>query len=192
MIDLYDCDIYKNFVESIIANPEDTDTRLIFADYLEEEQGDQDWAHFIRISVSYSQSPSIEKNRQLRIILHKLSEFSFIDQRERCLMSKSDCREDCISNWERWVWLDKTQMGGRLSVTPSLMQDELIKVPSVCVSTQVNDGLLKQFFVNGFVEYVVATQKSLDVYGDGIKKQFPIKKLVATPIKYESWNWTYD
>ena len=43
------------------------------------------------------------------------------------------------------MWLDKTQMGGRLSVTPSLMQDELIKVPSVCVSTQVNDGLLKQF-----------------------------------------------
>jgi uncharacterized protein (TIGR02996 family) len=175
MIDLYNCDTYRSLVKSIVAHPEDTNIRLIFADYLE-EQGDQDWADFIRISISHALSPREENCREMLKLLFK--------EWELC------GHDDPPYNWERWMWRDNAERGGNFKVAPSLLARDIHRQHCVSISTSLNDGLVKQFFSNGFIEYVIATRNTLNVYGEDIRSRFPIRELIISPSKYESWNWS--
>jgi uncharacterized protein (TIGR02996 family) len=67
----------RGFLEDILAHPDDDAPRLIFADWLEEEQGDSDRAEFIRVQIERARLPEWDA-RQVRL---RLRERELIEQK---------------------------------------------------------------------------------------------------------------
>ena len=68
----------RGFLEDIIAHPDDDTPRLVFADWLEEEQGDSARAEFIRVQIERARLPKWDA-RQVRL---RLREQALLEQYE--------------------------------------------------------------------------------------------------------------
>lgn len=194
---------------AIVARPDDLAVRLVCADYLEEISEDVSLMEFIRAGIKFNAHPCStyietgDYDTRDGVSDEWRQGFDLFDAVMKLLWKRSTTRN--LANWQEWCWAEaRDEEGtpcpvsgeGGMTVTPHGSPRLHGEAASCTIPTDA--GQVRQFFRNGFVEFVKCPESAWLASGAEIVRQHPITKVVLTdkePAQDGSatpWDWWYS
>lgn len=176
---------------AIVARPDDLAVRLVCADYLEEINEDASLMEFIRTGIQFNAHPCStyietgDYDAQNGVSDEWQRGFDLFDAVMKLLWKRSTTRD--LANWQEWCWAEaRDEEGtpcpasgeGGMTVTPHGSPRLHGEAASCTIPTDA--GQVRQFFRNGFVEFVKCPESAWLASGAEIVRQHPITKVVLT------------